>query len=134
MVMSGADYRESLRRCKPTVYVNGRQIESVADDSQLAAGIRGIALTYDYALRPEFAPVMLTEYSAGSAVNRMMALPHTSSDLLNKLEAVRLVCQETGCAQRYLGSDALSAIFQATRRIDEEQGSDYHPRFLEYLE
>jgi 4-hydroxybutyryl-CoA dehydratase / vinylacetyl-CoA-Delta-isomerase len=134
MVMSGADYRESLRRCKPTVYVNGRQIESVADDSQLAAGIRSIALTYDYALRPEFAPVMLTEYSAGSAVNRMMALPHTSSDLLNKLEAVRLVCQETGCAPRYLGSDALSAIFQATRRIDEEQGSDYHPRFLEYLE
>jgi hypothetical protein len=52
MVMSGADYRESLRRCRPTVYVNGRQIESVADDSQLAPGIRGIALTYDLRVAP----------------------------------------------------------------------------------
>ena len=30
-LMSGADYRESLRRYRPTVFVDGRRVESVAD-------------------------------------------------------------------------------------------------------
>ena len=31
-MMTGADYRESLRRLKPVVYVDGRRVESVADE------------------------------------------------------------------------------------------------------
>jgi 4-hydroxybutyryl-CoA dehydratase / vinylacetyl-CoA-Delta-isomerase len=49
MLMSGNDYRESLRRYQPRVYVDGRQIESIADEPALAPGINGVALTYDYA-------------------------------------------------------------------------------------
>jgi 4-hydroxybutyryl-CoA dehydratase/vinylacetyl-CoA-Delta-isomerase len=30
--MSGADYRESLRRYSPTVFVDGRRVDSVADE------------------------------------------------------------------------------------------------------
>ena len=47
----------------------------------------------------------------------------SAADLLNKLEAVRLVCQQTGCAQRYLTHDALNAIGQVTARIDDAAGS-----------
>ena len=36
-----------------------------------------------------------------STVNRLSHINTSSGDLLNKLEAVRLVCQETGCAPRY---------------------------------
>ena len=36
MLMSGQDYRESLRRYKPRVFVNGRPIESVVDEPLLA--------------------------------------------------------------------------------------------------
>jgi 4-hydroxybutyryl-CoA dehydratase / vinylacetyl-CoA-Delta-isomerase len=59
-------------------------------------------------------------------VNRMIALTHGTADLLNKLEAVRRVCQETGCAQRYLGGDALNALFFGTHRTDAEHGTEYH--------
>lgn len=45
-----------------------------------------------------------------------------SGDLRNKLEAVRLVCQETGCAQRYLTQDALNVIGQVSSRIDDARG------------
>ena len=35
MLMNAADYRESLRRYKPRVFVDGRSIESVADEASL---------------------------------------------------------------------------------------------------
>lgn len=58
MLMSGNQYRESLRRYRPRVYVNGRQVDSVADEPLLAPGANGVALTYDFALREDLAPVM----------------------------------------------------------------------------
>ena len=136
MLISGDSYRESLRRYKPQVYVNGRKIESVADEPSLAPGVNAVALTYDFALREQFKPVMRAEVAATGTrdVNRMMGIPANSQDLLNKLEAVRLVCQETGCAERYLGGDCLSAIWQSAHRIDAENGSKYVPRVRAYLE
>ena len=56
-LMTGADYRESLRRYKPTVYVDGQLIESVADAPSLQPGINALAFTYDFALDPAVAPV-----------------------------------------------------------------------------
>ena len=32
MLMSSQDYRDSLRRYRPRVYVDGRTVESVADE------------------------------------------------------------------------------------------------------
>ena len=55
------------------------------------------------------------------------------ADLLAKLEAVRLVCQETGCAQRYLAHDAFSALQQTTARVDAAPGSRYRERFLAWM-
>jgi 4-hydroxybutyryl-CoA dehydratase/vinylacetyl-CoA-Delta-isomerase len=134
-LMSGEDYRESLRHLHPTVYVDGRLIESVADEPALAPGVNAIALTYDYALKPEYEPLMTAvAHTSGKRVNRFSHIDTSSADLLNKLEAVRLVCQETGCAQRYLTHDAVNAIGQVTARIDNARGTREHTaRFLEFL-
>jgi 4-hydroxybutyryl-CoA dehydratase/vinylacetyl-CoA-Delta-isomerase len=136
VLLSANNYRESLRRYHPRVYVNGQQVESVADEPSLAPGVNAVALTYDIALREQFRPVMRAEVPAVGAldVNRMMAIPANSQDLLNKLEAVRLVCQETGCAQRYLGGDALSAIWQSAHRVDAERKTEYVARVRAYTQ
>ncbi len=135
MLMSGQQFRESLRERKPRVFVDGRAVESVADDAALQPGINAIALTYDLALDPRHAPLMTAvQRTSGRTVNRLSHINHSSGDLLNKLEAVRLVCQETGCAQRYLTHDALNAIGQVSARIDDARGSTEHTaRFLNYL-
>jgi 4-hydroxybutyryl-CoA dehydratase/vinylacetyl-CoA-Delta-isomerase len=134
MPMNAADYRESLRRYKPRVWVDGERIESVADAPQLAPGINAMGVTYDYALRDDLAPVMrAVQASSGKTVNRMLQTDSSSADLLNKLEAVRILCQETGCAQRYLAHDGFSALQQTTARVDAETGSRYGERFLAYL-
>ncbi len=134
MFMSSADYRESLRRYRPRVFVDGRRIDSVADEPALAPGINAIGVTYDFALVPEHAPVMRAiEAASGREVNRMLHLNRSGDDLLRKLEAVRLVCRESGCAQRYLTHDALNAIYQTTHRLNAAHRSEYHGRLLGYL-
>lgn len=134
MFMSSEDYRESLRRLKPNVYVSGAKVESVADEPALEPGVNAMGVTYDFALRNEYRPLLVAEqHTSKKDVNRMLHINRDSTDLLTKLEAVRLLCQETGCAQRYLTMDAFNAFYQATWRIDEETGSDYHQRFLDYM-
>jgi len=134
-LMTGADYRESLRRYKPTVYVDGQSIGSVADAPSLQPGINALAFTYDFALDPAVAPLMTAlQTHRGKTVNRMLHIDESAGDLLNKLEAVRLLCQETGCAQRYLAHDGLNALLQVCARIDDARGSTEHrARFEAYL-
>ena len=135
MLMSAEDYRESLRPLRPTVYVDGERIGSVADAPQLAPGIAAIGRTYDLALAGDLAPLMQATIAGfDGPVNRMIALTRDSADLLNKLEAVRRVCQETGCAQRYLGGDALNALYHGTHLTDAVHGTRYHERLRGYLE
>ena len=134
-LMSGAAYRESLRALKPVVYVDGRRVESVADDPQLQPGVNALAVSYDFALDEAKAPLMrAVQTQRGRTVNRMLHINESAGDLLNKLEAVRILCQETGCAQRYLVHDAMNALAQVTARIDDARGGTEHrARFAEYL-
>jgi 4-hydroxybutyryl-CoA dehydratase/vinylacetyl-CoA-Delta-isomerase len=134
-LMSGDGYRESLRRLRPVVYVDGQRIESVADAPSLQPGINALAFTYDFARDAAVAPLALaTQTSRGKLVNRMLHVNESAGDLLNKLEAVRLLCQETGCAQRYLAHDALNALAQVSARLDDAKGTTEHrARFTDYL-
>ncbi|MFM9881015.1 MAG: 4-hydroxyphenylacetate 3-hydroxylase N-terminal domain-containing protein, partial [Burkholderiaceae bacterium] len=134
-LMSGGDYRESLRRYKPNIFVDGRKVDSVVDERAFGPGINALALTYDFALQERYKPLMnAVQHTSGKVVNRLSHINTSASDLLNKLEAVRLVCQETGCAQRYLVHDAMNALGQVTARIDDARGSTEHSaRFLNYL-
>jgi 4-hydroxybutyryl-CoA dehydratase/vinylacetyl-CoA-Delta-isomerase len=134
MLMTAADYRESLRRYSPKVFVNGDAVTCVADDPRLAPGINAVGVTYDFAHMPQHQAIMTAKQStSGKIVNRMAHIDETSTDLLYKLEAVRLVCKASGCAQRYLTHDAMNGIFQATGRTDDAHGTDYSQRFLNYM-
>src|ERR1700674_4075456 len=134
MPMTAADYRESLRRYAPKVFVNGSPVASVADEPLLAPGINAVGIAYDFAHRREHAALMTARQAgSGRTINRMTHIDETSADLLAKLEAVRLVCKTSGCALRYLTHDSLNAVFQATRLTDDHHGTDYHRRFQDYV-
>ena len=134
-MMDGQAYRESLRRLRPKVYMDGREVHNVVDEPSLRPGVNALAYTYDFALRPELAPVaQATQQRRAKVVPRMLHLNESAGDLLNKLEAVRLLCQETGCAQRYLAHDGLNGLAQVCARIDDARGSTEHrARFDAYL-
>ncbi len=96
-LMSGDDFRESLRRYKPHVFLDGRQVDSVVDERGFGPGINAIA---NLRLRTE-SPVRAhhdgrAEHTSGKRVNRLTHINTSSGDLFNKLETVRLVCQISG--------------------------------------
>ena len=135
MLISAEAYRDSLRALSPRVFVNGQQVKSVADEPLLAPGINALGVTYDFALRAEYQGLMVaTQKPSGRVTNRMLHVNDSTDDLLTKLEAVRLLCRESGCAQRYLAHDALNSLHQATKRADDVHGGERHARFLNYLD
>ncbi len=135
MLMSAEDYRESLRRYHPRVFVDGDLVQSVADEPRLRPGINAVGVTYDYALQARYRPfATATDAFTGRTVNRFLHLNSSTQDLLAKLEYVRLVCQETGCAMRYLSMDGCNALHQLTYRLEADLKRDYHARFLAYLD
>jgi 4-hydroxybutyryl-CoA dehydratase/vinylacetyl-CoA-Delta-isomerase len=134
MLMTSQDYRESLRRYKPRVTVDGESVASVVDEPRFAPGLNAVGVTYDYALNPQFAPMMTArQRTSGKTVNRMLHINETAEHLLDKLEATRLVCREAGCAQRYVAQDMLNGLYQATTIADANHGTDFHQRLLAYL-
>ena len=134
MISSTEEYRDSLRPLRPRLFVDGRAVESAADDPALQPGINAIGTTYDFAAQPDLAGLMLaTEAETGRPVNRMLHIDRTTDDLLRKLEAIRLLCREAGCVQRYLVHDAFNGLYQATRRCDAEEGTGYFERFRNFM-
>ena len=72
-LMDGKAFRESLRKYKPTVYVDGQLIESVVDAPSLQPGINALAVTYDFAHDPALTPLMLAKQTvSGKTINRML--------------------------------------------------------------
>ncbi|TMG87948.1 MAG: hypothetical protein E6H74_00305 [Betaproteobacteria bacterium] len=47
LLMSAAEYRESLRRYQPVVYVEGKQVADVAGEPSLAPGVTDSSLRHD---------------------------------------------------------------------------------------
>ncbi|MEO0730784.1 MAG: 4-hydroxyphenylacetate 3-hydroxylase N-terminal domain-containing protein, partial [Pseudomonadota bacterium] len=139
MLKTAEAYHNSLRNYTPRVFLNGERIESVADEPRLAPGIAATGVAYELAHDDRYTHLMTaTEQSTGKTVNRMLHMDRSAQDLIEKLEAVRLVCREAGCAQRYLAHDSLSALFQATYAIAQDAvpstpAADAHNRFLAYL-
>jgi 4-hydroxybutyryl-CoA dehydratase/vinylacetyl-CoA-Delta-isomerase len=135
MLMSAGDYAESLRRLTPRVYVDGRRVDSVADDPALVPGVNAVGLSYDFALREDTAVLMrVAAGESGKDYNRMLHVPQSSDELLQKLEAIRLICRYTGCAQRYLAGDAMAGILQGAAAIDAEHGTEYLARAQAYYD
>ncbi|MEQ9619008.1 MAG: 4-hydroxyphenylacetate 3-hydroxylase N-terminal domain-containing protein [Deltaproteobacteria bacterium] len=135
MLKTPEEYAESLRAFSPIVYIKGKKIQSVPDEPLLLPGLNAISLTYEYALLPEYADTMTAvSHVTGRRVNRLLHINTSQDDLLKKLEMIRLLCRETGCAQRYLCHDALNALYETTHNVDLEFGTDYHLKFLNYLE
>ena len=68
-LMSGDDYRESLRQYTPRVFVDGREVAEVVDEPALRPGVNALAFTYDYALRPELEPIALATQASRNRVD-----------------------------------------------------------------
>ncbi|MBM3118246.1 MAG: 4-hydroxybutyryl-CoA dehydratase [Chloroflexi bacterium] len=134
-MMTGKQYRESLRRLKPEIYYMGEKIASLVDHPAFVPHVNAAALTYEMALAPEFEElVTATSHLTGEKINRFTHVHHNHDDLVKKVKMLRAIGQQTGsCFQRCVGHDGLNAVYSVTYDIDQKMGTDYHKRLVDLL-
>jgi len=135
MLMTGAQYIESLRKLNTRVYLFGEKVENWVDHPMIRPSIDCIGVTYDLAHDPQHADLMTAKSSlTGETINRFSHLHQSAEDLVKKVKMQRLLGQKTAsCFQRCVGMDAFNAVFSTTFEIDKKYGTSYHQNFIEYL-
>jgi 4-hydroxybutyryl-CoA dehydratase/vinylacetyl-CoA-Delta-isomerase len=129
------DYVRSLKEQGHVVYYNGQAVKDITTHPAFIPHINAAAKTYEMALAPEFEDLAtaISQFT-GEKISRFTHIHQTVEDLIKKVQLLRAVAHETGsCFQRCVGWDALNATYMTTYDIDEKYGTDYHPRFIEYL-
>jgi len=126
-------YHEDLFKMRPNIYIGGERVGR--DDHRLRPGINVLDVTFDLAQDPEWKGIVtVTSSITGKEINRWTHLPQSPYDLIQKQKMIRLVARRVGgCIQRCMGHDALTALAICSKEMDEANGTDYHPRFMNYL-
>ena len=131
-MITGKEYRESLRRLHPEIYYLGEKIDNVVDHPAFIPHINAAALTYDLAKTPKFEHLLTAKsHLTGETINLFTHIHHSTDDLVKKVKALRAIGQLTGsCFQRCVGHDGLNSVFATTFDIDQKMGTNYHRRFI----
>ncbi len=134
-VKTKAEYIESLRALKPTVYMFGERIDNVVDNPRLRAGIEATGATYELAELPEYRSLIVTTSPLiHEEVNRYTLPPSCIEDLVARVKINRIMGTRVGtCFQRCTGLDCMSALSIVTYDIDAKHKTQYHARFIEFL-
>lgn len=133
--MTKEQYIESLRQLNMKVYFMGELIENPVDHPMIRPSLNSVAVTYELAEQEAYKDLMTaTSNLTGKTINRFCHLHQSTEDLVKKVKMQRLMGQKTAsCFQRCVGLDAFNAIYSTTYEMDEEYGTDYHKRFIEYM-
>ena len=134
MLMSGAQYMESMKKYNPRIFLGGQQVKLLENPTTMTV-IKANAAVYDLALDQQHKDVM-TVYSdyTDAVVNRNLHIARSAADLEKRAEMALLTSQVLGtCNYRCVGADILNAIAGVTWEMDRELGTDYHQRFTKHL-
>ena len=133
-IKTAEDYIESLRGRRLDVFFMGERVTEPVDHPIIFPSINAMAETFRLASqRPDLGQA--ASGFSGLFVNRFLHVPTNAEDLVRKHEMQRELGRRTGtCFQRCVGLDALSACHSVTFDIDAVNGTDYHKRFIKFLE
>jgi len=134
-LMTGEQYRESIRKMKSTVYIGGEKIDDFLDHPVVIPAQNTASMTYEFAQDPECEHLM-TAYSPyiDAKVNRFTHIYQNIDDMIMKVRMARFLGQKTAtCFQRCTTLDTANALYIVTYQMDKALGTEYHKRFLTFL-
>lgn len=134
-LMTPEQFEESLQELKPRVFMNGRKVEDIRENRNTRTVIEANKASYEWALDPRYKHIMSC-YSplVGGVVNRYTHVSASTDDLVRKAEAGAFTSEMLGtCIYRCVGYDAFHSLASTCWEMDKELGTEYYPRFLEYL-
>lgn len=132
----GNAYKQSLKTLNMKIYAFGEKISNFTEHPLFKPHINSASLTYDLAHSPDTEDLVTTfSHLTGKKINRFTHIHQNTEDLVKKVKMLRMIAGRTGsCFQRCVGFDALNATYSVTFEMDHDQGTDYHKKFVQYLE
>lgn len=134
-LMTPEQFEDSLKTKKPKVFMDGKLVENILENRNIRTVVESNKASYAWALDPESSDIMSC-YSPliDDVVNRYTYVSASIEDLTKKAEAGTFTSERLGtCIYRCVGYDAFHALASTTWEMDQELGTEYHPRFMEYL-
>ena len=134
-LMTPEQFEESLKALKPRVFMNGKKVDSILENRNTRTVVEANKASYEWALDPRYQHIMSC-YSPliGDQVNRYTHVSTSTDDLVKKAEAGTFTAEMLGtCIYRCVGYDAFHALASTCWEMDRDLGTEYYPRFLEYL-
>ncbi len=129
------EFEARLRDKKPRVFMNGKRVENILANPNTRTVVESNKASYRWALDPEYSKIMSC-YSPliNDTVNRYTHVSASVEDLVAKAEAGTFTAENLGtCIYRCVGYDAFHALASTTWEMDRDLGTQYFPRFIEYL-
>lgn len=128
------EYKTKLISMRDNIYIGG-ELRGRGDEL-LQPGINTVGVTFNEAQEPENKGFMTAvSHLTGNDINRYNHIYQSSEDLLIKQKMIRKLCGKVGgCIQRCMGCDATNALYTTTKEIDLAYGTDYHDKFLKYMQ
>jgi 4-hydroxybutyryl-CoA dehydratase/vinylacetyl-CoA-Delta-isomerase len=134
-LMTPEQFEASLKNLKPRVFMNGKLVDNILENRNTRTVVEANKASYEWALDPRYQHIM-TCFSPliGDVVNRYTHVSASTEDLVKKAEAGTFTAERLGtCIYRCVGYDAFHSLASTCWEIDRDLGTEYHPRFLEYL-
>jgi 4-hydroxybutyryl-CoA dehydratase/vinylacetyl-CoA-Delta-isomerase len=134
-LMTPEQFEQSLKALKPRVFMNGKQVDNILENKNTRTVVEANKASYAWALDPQYKDIMSC-YSPliDDQVNRYTHISASTGDLVKKAQAGTFTAEMLGtCIYRCVGYDAFHSLASTCWEMDNDLGTDYHPRFLEYL-
>lgn len=134
-LMTPEQFEDSLKDVSPRVFMNGKRVEDILENRNTRTVVEANKASYAWALDPKYENIM-TCYSPliDEMVNRYTHVSAGIEDLVRKAEAGTFTAEMLGtCIYRCVGYDAFHSLASTTWEMDRDLGTEYYPRFIEYL-
>jgi len=134
-LMTKEQYLSSIRKLDHRVFIQGKRVESVPDHPISRPPAMAMAETYQQAEQRDMKPLFTAQsHLTGETVNRFTHIQQSVEDLQKKILMLREMGRKTACCfQRCAGLDCMNTVYAITYDLDQEFGTRYHNRFIDFM-
>ena len=134
-LMTGQQYRDSIKDMKINVFCFGKKIENQLDHPIIRPAIDAVALSYDLAHDPDYREKITgISHLTGERINYFTHLYHGPEDLAKRLELMRDLLHQHGMCTgaRCVSGNIATGLESVTYEMDKKYSTDYLDRFRKY--
>jgi 4-hydroxybutyryl-CoA dehydratase/vinylacetyl-CoA-Delta-isomerase len=134
-LMTPEQFELSLKELHPRVFMNGKKVDNILENKNTRTVVEANKASYTWALDPKYKDIMSCHSPLiDDVVNRYTHVSTSIDDLVKKAEAGTFTAEMLGtCIYRCVGYDAFHSLASTCWEMDRDLGTEYHPRFMEYL-